>query len=518
MGGDSFRRRRSRNGVVYVGSSDGNFEAFDAAGTAELFGHPEDLHAAVDGDDGELRRLVAGGRRRHRLRRFRRRQAVRVRTVVERVPRRGRSRRRQPRPSTGSARATSRASRSCHRSDWRSTSCSRRRRSRTASCTPGPNDASCTRSTRPSAVARTLCEPEWVAQSLPTPTLSSPAVANGVVYVGSDDLYAFDAAGSAAFCHSRRRLGSRMRPAVDEARPAATCDSSPAIANGTVYVGADDHKLYAFDASGTHRLLGYARALCSTVDRRHRRCDPLVAGVVERTSSTSDPTTASCTRSARRARPAARAHRRRARRCGPQRREDRSSRHRRSPVTSSTSGPNDNQLYAFSATGAHRLHRCAEGLRAVWTALTRRRRVLVAGGRQRCRVRRLGRSQALRVQRGRDDRLQRQPEVVCAVVDGDDRGHGPVVAGRRERRRLRRFGRHHLYAFDANGGSRAAAYRRRAHHCSTRTRARPCSRRRPSRTGWSTSVPSEPAPSASPCRSAQPALAGSAAARQADAR
>ncbi|HJV08680.1 MAG TPA: PQQ-binding-like beta-propeller repeat protein, partial [Acidimicrobiales bacterium] len=65
---------------------------------------------------------------------------------------------------------------------------------------------------------------------------SSPAVANGVVYVGSRDgkLYAFDAAGGAP---------------VWAATTGGAVDSSPAVASGMVYVGSNDDKLYAFDAA-----------------------------------------------------------------------------------------------------------------------------------------------------------------------------------------------------------------------------------------------------------------------------
>ncbi len=65
---------------------------------------------------------------------------------------------------------------------------------------------------------------------------SSPAVANGVVYVGSDDgkLHAFDTAGKSLWTAS---IGNCVR-------------SSPAVANGVVYVGSDDGMLYAFNAAG----------------------------------------------------------------------------------------------------------------------------------------------------------------------------------------------------------------------------------------------------------------------------
>ncbi|WP_136716904.1 outer membrane protein assembly factor BamB family protein [Halorientalis salina] len=65
---------------------------------------------------------------------------------------------------------------------------------------------------------------------------SSPAVVNGTVYVGSadDSLYAVDAAtGEAQWTFE---TGGSVR-------------SSPAVVNGTVYVGSDDNHLYAVDAA-----------------------------------------------------------------------------------------------------------------------------------------------------------------------------------------------------------------------------------------------------------------------------
>jgi serine/threonine protein kinase/outer membrane protein assembly factor BamB len=75
---------------------------------------------------------------------------------------------------------------------------------------------------------------------------SSPAVANGVVYVGSQDypgdhkLYAFKADG----------CGQLTCSPLWTATIGVGIDTSPAVANGVVYVGADDHKLYAFRADG----------------------------------------------------------------------------------------------------------------------------------------------------------------------------------------------------------------------------------------------------------------------------
>ncbi len=78
-------------------------------------------------------------------------------------------------------------------------------------------------------------KPKWTA---PTSggVFSSPAVANGVVYVGSDDkkVYAFNASTGA------RRWTATTGNAVS---------SSPAVADGVVYVGSSDAKVYAFSAS-----------------------------------------------------------------------------------------------------------------------------------------------------------------------------------------------------------------------------------------------------------------------------
>jgi outer membrane protein assembly factor BamB len=85
---------------------------------------------------------------------------------------------------------------------------------------------------------------------------SAPAVANGLVYVGSDDdhLYALDA-----------RTGAQ----VWSAATGGPIWSSPAVADGVVYVGSADSYVYAFDAeTGVQRwatLVGYPVASPVTV-------------------------------------------------------------------------------------------------------------------------------------------------------------------------------------------------------------------------------------------------------------
>ncbi|MFG3381435.1 serine/threonine-protein kinase [Streptomyces sp. NPDC047999] len=71
--------------------------------------------------------------------------------------------------------------------------------------------------------------------------LSSPAVVDGTVYIGSNDnrVYALDAStGTPRWTHT---TGAWVR-------------SSPAVVDGTVYIGSDDNRVYALDAStGTPR-------------------------------------------------------------------------------------------------------------------------------------------------------------------------------------------------------------------------------------------------------------------------
>lgn len=74
---------------------------------------------------------------------------------------------------------------------------------------------------------------------------SSPVVADGVVYIGSHDgkLYAFDA------------VSGQLRWVALTRGP---LDSSPAVANGLVYIGSEDHSLYAFDSQTGQKRWAYA--------------------------------------------------------------------------------------------------------------------------------------------------------------------------------------------------------------------------------------------------------------------
>jgi len=67
---------------------------------------------------------------------------------------------------------------------------------------------------------------------------SSPAVTNGVVYIGSDDgsMYALNA-----------KTGTKLWSYTTS----GSIDSLPAVANGVVYFGSYDHNVYAFHLPGT---------------------------------------------------------------------------------------------------------------------------------------------------------------------------------------------------------------------------------------------------------------------------
>jgi outer membrane protein assembly factor BamB len=83
------------------------------------------------------------------------------------------------------------------------------------------------------------CTPLWVGVAS-NPGFSSPAVVNGVVYVGADtNLYAFSAAGCG---------GTTCQP-LRHSVTSNIVSSSPAVANGVAYVTSADGNFYAFSAS-----------------------------------------------------------------------------------------------------------------------------------------------------------------------------------------------------------------------------------------------------------------------------
>ena len=103
---------------------------------------------------------------------------------------------------------------------------------------PGVGGASC-------SGVPIVCLPVWYSGSLGTLD-SSPAVADGVVYVGADSgkLYAFDAYGSLQHCVNEGPYNSCS--ALWKGVTGGPVRSSPAVANGVVYVGSQDRKVYAY--------------------------------------------------------------------------------------------------------------------------------------------------------------------------------------------------------------------------------------------------------------------------------
>ncbi len=78
---------------------------------------------------------------------------------------------------------------------------------------------------------------DWRFQTGDIIQLTSPAVANGVVYCGSSDrnIYALDASTGAELWHYT--AGAEM-------------NTAPAVADGVLYMGTADYNLYAFHLPG----------------------------------------------------------------------------------------------------------------------------------------------------------------------------------------------------------------------------------------------------------------------------
>jgi outer membrane protein assembly factor BamB len=89
-----------------------------------------------------------------------------------------------------------------------------------------------------------VCAPLWQGDAGKDAILqSSPTVADGVVYIGAFDgrLYAFDAHGCG---------GASLCQPLWTGRTGGSIESTPVVAGGRVYVGSDDGKLHVFDAHG----------------------------------------------------------------------------------------------------------------------------------------------------------------------------------------------------------------------------------------------------------------------------
>ncbi len=127
-----------------------------------------------------------------------------------------------------------------------------------------------------------VCQPMWVDITNGTPV--APAIVNGVMYVGTANgrLHAFDANG-VTNC-----VGIQLRSCAPlwTATTGSAIDTSPAIANGTVYLGAGavDRRLLAYDASGVKNCSGVPKVctpLWQSTVGNDARTSPIVAnGVV----------------------------------------------------------------------------------------------------------------------------------------------------------------------------------------------------------------------------------------------
>ena len=154
------------------------------------------------------------------------------------------------------------------RDRWATWSTSLRLRSSMASFMLDHSTASSTPSTPMAALRRLLCQPLW-SGATGNDITSSPAVANGIVYIGSADhkLYAFPAKGCGI---------SSCSPLWTGTTGSGILESSPLVVNGVVYVGSFDKKLYAFAATGC----GHSNVQ-SALDRLHRWPDHIFAGICQ---------------------------------------------------------------------------------------------------------------------------------------------------------------------------------------------------------------------------------------------
>jgi len=109
--------------------------------------------------------------------------------------------------------------------------------------------------------------------------LSSPVVANGVVYVGTLDgrLMAFDAKGNTGCTGSAPRT---CQPLWSATLSSLAITSTPAVANGVVYVGTQAGYLVGFDAAGSTGCSGIPKVcwpIWQSVDVGAIRSSPAVA-------------------------------------------------------------------------------------------------------------------------------------------------------------------------------------------------------------------------------------------------
>lgn len=105
------------------------------------------------------------------------------------------------------------------------------------------------------------CAPLWQGVTGDIISYSSPAVVDGVVYIASADgrLYAFDAQGNSGCGGSPRMCNPLWTGSIGD-QGGFNVFSSPTVVNGVVYVGSNKHMLHAFDASGTTNCGGLPKS------------------------------------------------------------------------------------------------------------------------------------------------------------------------------------------------------------------------------------------------------------------
>ncbi len=191
--------------------------------------------------------------------------------------------------------------------------------------------------------------------------------------------------------------------------------SSPSVANGVVYVGSNDGKLYAFAVG-----CGTGGATCNGVDREHR-----ARSIRHRRSPTGWSMSVRATTRGVRIRRRLRLRRATCSRPGRQRRETRSSPLPRSPTGSCTSAPTTTSPPAFAAGCATTVTTCTP----LWRGHHWRRRRTPRGC-QRGRARRLPRPQGVRVW----GRLRHRRRTCPPLWQATTGGAVEILAGSRQRR------------------------------------------------------------------------------------
>jgi outer membrane protein assembly factor BamB len=92
--------------------------------------------------------------------------------------------------------------------------------------------------------------------------LSSPNIVNGMVYIGSQDgnVYALNASKGAKIWNYTS-AGQSNKAAVESGFGSGAFESSPAVVNGMVYIGSDDGNVYALNALTGAKIWNYTTSI-----------------------------------------------------------------------------------------------------------------------------------------------------------------------------------------------------------------------------------------------------------------